>query len=371
MRRLAVLAAAAGALAAPALAHAGPTIARPNPVTYPIRLNYDGPLVGAGGTTASLAPLDQGVIMAATLDTAFLRYEKIGDLGGFIPATVGHFTLRGAGHNVLSPGTHPSQIPLFATAGGGTINSFTFTGAPPSGPTPAPDNGNTPGIPPPPPPTPGSIPPPANQGFGGRGGGGGGTTTTPTTTTTTPSGGGSHGGGGGGTTTTTTAATTTTSTTTTTTTTTTGGGGGGGGGGGNVCSGGTCAAGSCGTPGLSVDSNLSGCTLSIANAVPGDSASETFTIQNTSGSPYTLSFKASGANNNHLWQDLQMDVYDPSGGAPTPPLPSVTSWFGNNVLTTLNPGQTVQYVVELFLPTSAGNADQGRSAVIDFTWIAG
>ena len=66
-----------------------------------------------------------------------------------------------------------------------------------------------------------------------------------------------------------------------------------------------------------------------------------------------------------------MDVYDPSGGAPTPPLPTVTSWFGTNVLTTLNPGQTVHYVVELYLPTTAGNADQGKSASIAFTWSAG
>ena len=80
---------------------------------------------------------------------------------------------------------------------------------------------------------------------------------------------------------------------------------------------------------------------------------------------------AGGANNNHLWQDLEMDVYDPSGGAPTPPLPSLTSWLGSfYTLTTLNPGQTVQYVVVLYLPTTAGNADMGRSAVIDFTWSA-
>jgi hypothetical protein len=124
-------------------------------------------------------------------------------------------------------------------------------------------------------------------------------------------------------------------------------------------------------PGLSIDSNLPGCTLSIPTASPGDSASETFTIQNTSGSPYTLSFMASGANNNHIWQDLEMDVYDPSGGVPTPPLPLLTSWLGSfHVLTTLNPGQTVQYVVELYLPTTAGNADLGESAVVDFTWSA-
>jgi hypothetical protein len=374
VRLLAVFATTAGALAAPALAHAAapPPIARPNPVTYPIRLDYTGPLVGTDGKTASLAPLQQGVIMAATVDAASLKYEKPDDLGGFIPATVGRFPLAGGGHDVLSPGRHATQIPLFAVAGGGAIDSFTFTGTPPSGPTPPPDNGNT-GITPPPPPSPGNIPPPANQGFGGGrggGGGGGGTTTTTTTTTTTHS----HPPPPPTTTTTTTTTQQPPPPTMTTTqappTTTTTGGGGGGGGGGSGCSGGTCAAGSCGSAGLSVDSSLPGCTLSITNASPGDSVTEMFTLQNTSGSPYTLSFKAQGANNNHLWQDLQMDVYDPSGGAPTPPLPSLTSWLGFHALTTLNSGQTVTYVVELYLPTTAGNADQGRSAVVDFIWSA-
>lgn len=373
MKRLAVLAAVASALAAPALAHATapPPIARPNPVTYPIRLDYVDPLLGADGTTASLAPLEQGIDMAATRDSAFLRYQRIDDLGGFMPATVGSLALTSGGHDVLSPGRHASQIPLFSVAAGGAIDSFTFTGSPPSGPTPPPDNGNNPGISPPPPPSPENIPPPANQGFGGppgggHSGGGGGTTTTTTT-------GGGHRGGGTTTTTTQPPTTTTVVTTTvaTTTTTNTPGGSGGGGGGGSGCSGGTCAAGACGVAGLSIDSSIPGCTLTISSATPGDSATETFTIQNTSGSAYTLSFMAGGANNNHLWQDLQMDLYDPSGGAPTPPLPMLTSWLGSfHVLTPLNPGQTVQYVVELYLPTTAGNADMGKTAVVDFTWSA-
>jgi hypothetical protein len=95
------------------------------------------------------------------------------------------------------------------------------------------------------------------------------------------------------------------------------------------------------------------------------------TIQNTSGSPYTLSLEETGPNNNHLWQDLQMAVYDPTGGIPTPPYPLLTSWLGSfHALTTLNPGQTVLYVIVLYLPTTAGNADQGKSAVVDFTWQA-
>jgi hypothetical protein len=30
----------------------------------------------------------------------------------------------------------------------------------------------------------------------------------------------------------------------------------------------------------------------------------------------------------------------------------------------------VLYVIVLYLPTTAGNADQGKSAVVDFTWQA-
>jgi hypothetical protein len=362
-----------GALAVPALAHAGaPPIARPNPVTYPIRLDYQDALPGPDGKPATLGTLDKGVIMAATRDEAFLAFEKQDDLGGFVPAQIGRLTLTTGGHDILSPGTHAPQIPLFEQAAGGKVQSFTFTGAPPSR-TPPPDNGN--GSPsPPPPPTPGNTVPPANQGFGGQPTGSGGTTTTTTTsggTTTTkrppppPTTTGA---------TTTTPTTTTPGTTTTGTTTTTGGGGGGGSGGGgggtSGCSGGSCASGSCGTPGIQIDSSPPGCVVSISNAAPGDSVSEVMTITNTTGAPYQLKFRAVGANNNHLWQDLELDVFDPLLG-PSVPLPPLQFWLGSfHTLTTLAPGQTVQYEIEMYLPTTSGNADQGKSAVVTFDWEA-
>jgi hypothetical protein len=363
-----VLGAVLAALAAPALAHAaGPPIARPNPVTYPVHLDYVDALGGAGGETADMAPLEQDVISAAVTDTQHLHYLRVDDLGGFIPATVGALALHG-GRNLGAPGVRPSQIPLFSSAADGEILSFTFAAAKTAGTTGPPDNGNNPGTTPPPPPTPDNVPPPANQGFGGRPSGGHGGGGSQTTTTTRGRG---HGGGSGSVTVPT-PPTTTTLTTTVTTTTAATAGSGGGGGSGVGCSGGSCSAGACGMAGLSVDSSIPGCTITIATAAPGDSATETFTIQNTSGSPYTLSFMANGPNDNHLWQDLEMDVYDPSGGAPSPPLPPLTSWLGSfHALTTLNPGQTVQYVVELYLPTTAGNEDQGKSAVIDFSWNAG
>lgn len=369
MKRLAFAVVALGALAVPAFAHAAPTIARPDPVTYPIHLDYDTPLPGM------LAPMQQGVILASTRDQAYLAFEHIDDLGGFVPAPIGKLTLTTGGHDVLSPGRHKAQIPLFQKSAGGKINSFTFTGSP-SGPTPPPDNGN--GTKPPPPPTPGGTNvPPANQGFGGlpSGGksGGGQTGTTTTTTTTT---------GGGGTTTTTrkpppTTSTTTTTTTTGTTTTTSGGGGGGSGGGGggggggsSSCSGGSCAAGSCGIPGIQIDSAPAGCVISLANAAPGDSVSEIMTITNTTGAPYTLSIRAVGPNNNPLWQDLEMDVFDPLAG-PAVPLPLLQYWLASfHDLTTLAAGASVQYEIELFLPATAGNRDMGKTAVIGFNWHA-
>lgn len=351
MKRLALAAVALGALAAPALARATPPpIARPDPVTYPVTLDYTSPL-------PTLHAIGQGVVAASKTDLGYLAYENVDDLGGFVPAPVGHSALWRA---------VPGKVSIFAFSGAAT------------GPS-QPDNGNGHGVEPPIPPTPGNVVPPANQGFGGQGGagGGGGTTTTATRR---------HHRGGGGTTTTTkrrqppattttttapaatTAAITTTAVTTTTTTTATSGGGGGGGG----CNGGSCSPGSCGTPGISITSTAPSCTITLTNASPGSSAQETMTVQNTSGSPYTLSFEATGTSSNHLWQDLQMAVYDTSGGTPTPPYPALTSWLGSfQTLTTLNPGQTVQYVIVLYLPTTAGNADQGMSAVIGFDWRAG
>jgi len=60
----------------------------------------------------------------------------------------------------------------------------------------------------------------------------------------------------------------------------------------------------------------------------------------------------------------------PLPGSPSP-LPPLVYWTTQyNDLDVLAPGETVTYVVELYLPTSAGNVDQGLAAVIDFDWQA-
>ncbi|MGH2935557.1 MAG: hypothetical protein ACRDL2_13730 [Gaiellaceae bacterium] len=94
------------------------------------------------------------------------------------------------------------------------------------------------------------------------------------------------------------------------------------------------------------------------------------TITNTSGSPYDLGLKVEGPHSNHLWQDLQLGVWI-LPGSPPPVLPPLTSWLsGFNTLATLNPGETIQVELELYLPTTAGNADQGKGAVVTFHWHA-
>jgi len=338
-----------------------PFVQRPNPALAGIRLDYEAPLQAAGGGTASLAPLQAGVTLAAVRDRAFLVYELRDDLGGFAPAPVGAFALSSGGRATVGTLDGAAEIPLFSRQAGGEENSFAFAGAP-VGPSGRPDNGKQPvpgiGVPiPVPTPAPGNEPPPANQGFGGGQKGGGGTTTTkrrppsptPTTTTSPPP------------------ATATTSTTVTTARPATAGPrpGGGGGGGGTTPIGGP----ECGTPGISIHSNLSGCKIDAVDMNPGDSTSELVQIRNTSSSTYTLSLEATGTQN-HLWQDLRMAVVEQGTPAPSP-LPPLLYWTTQyNDLTTLAPGETVTYVIELYLPSTAGNVDQSLAAVIDFDWQA-
>jgi hypothetical protein len=363
VKRLAVLGTVLGALAAPALAQAAPSVARPNPALVGIRLDYVNALPAPG----ILQPLGQSVIVAATDDAAFLRFRQLDDLGGFMPAPVGKLALSSGGRDI-HPHTFAPEIPLFAHAAGDQVSSFLAGNSQAST---TPDNGTRPvpglGVPtPPPPPTASNTTPPANQGFGGAPGGNGGggatgtttTTTTraapPTTTTTT--------------TTPTTAVTATTTSTISTTTTQAASAGGGGGGGGGLTGG--SGSGDCGTPGLQIVSNPAGCVVSMASGAPGSSVSEVMTITNTSSSVYTVSLKAEGANNNHLWSDLEMGVY-PEFTPPPSPLPPLAYWIAQfNDLTTLNPGQTIAYVIVLYLPTTAGNQDMGKSAAITFHWRA-
>jgi hypothetical protein len=322
-----------------------------------------------------MPPLSHEVIQQALADHAYLAYQAGSDLGGFLPASVGHFALSGGSGRSMVGTTHTSQIPQFGQAAGGDVKTFAFTGPT----TTPPDNGTNPvgGITPPPitQPSNTNTQPPPNQGFGGN----------PTTTTTTPETTTGEASTTGPTTSvtatttatittgpttttrpgTTTSATTTLATTTTATTTvaetttaaTT------------TTATGSPSPGTCGTPGLSIVSNLADCRIYAINLKPGDATSERMTITNTSDQSFDLFLKATGVQN-RLWDDLQMGVWPVNTAAPSP-LPSLLLWTTQyNRVTTLGVGESVTYNIELYLPPSAGNADQGLTAVIDFNWRA-
>jgi hypothetical protein len=372
-RSLVVLACVAVCAAAPGVAQA--KVAHPNPAFVSPQVDYVNPLEDGAGHVASLQPLEPSVTAQAVADQQWLDYQRNDDLGGFVPAPIGFSALRSGGRNVVGSNGGTSQLPQFSAAASGVVRSFAFTGGPPGNP----DNGGTtvPGLGSPPtvtPPTNSNAPPP-NQGFGGKPTPSGVTTTSeepttstgttgtsppPTTTTTTttrpPP------------TTTTTPITTTTTTTTPTTTTvptttsTSGGGGGSSGGG-------TPTPVSCGPGALSITSDLADCRIVAVNMAPGDSTVEHVTVRNDTADPFTLSLQASGTPN-HLWNDLQMGVWEQGTPAPSP-LPALLLWTTQeNQLATLAPGASITYVIELALPASAGNDDQGYAAVIDFLWHA-
>ena len=97
------------------------------------------------------------------------------------------------------------------------------------------------------------------------------------------------------------------------------------------------------------------------NMAPGGSASEVMRILNDTNQAFTVSLQAAGTQNS-FWNDLQMGVWKDGTAAPNP-LPPLLQWTtqANNLGSgPLPPGQTVKYKIELYLPTTAGNADQTR-----------
>jgi hypothetical protein len=356
----AAVASAALGLYDTAAAGAAPPIARPNPALVEIHVDYVNELTGPSGAPAVLARLSPAVVAQAVADQRYLAYQTASDLGGFRPAPVGQIALSSGGRNVVGRVTGKSEIPQLAQAAGGSVNSFAAVGAAPA---PPPETGTQPvaglGVPPPvtPPSNTNTVPPP-NQGFGGQPQPK--PTTTGETTTTTPA-----------PTTTTTPKPkpppTTTSTTTTTTTTPT-----------------TTAAApppspppstpaptgaSCGAAGLTITSDHASCRLYAVNMAPGGAVSEVMTIRNDSGVPFTLSLRATGSAN-RLWHDLELGVWEAGTAAPAP-FPALLWWTTqDNTLATLLPDESIRYELELYLPPTASNADQGLVATIDLVWRA-
>jgi hypothetical protein len=120
---------------------------------------------------------------------------------------------------------------------------------------------------------------------------------------------------------------------------------------------------------LTINSDHATCHIHVVNMAPGGSATEVMTITNDSSQPFTLSLQAGGTQN-QLWNDLQMGVWQQGTAAPSP-LPRLLLWTTQpNTLTTLAAGASISYEIELYLPTSAGNDDQGKVASISLTWTA-
>ena len=102
---------------------------------------------------------------------------------------------------------------------------------------------------------------------------------------------------------------------------------------------------------------------------PGGSVSEVMTIRNDSGEPFTLSLSATGSVN-QLWDDLELGVWEEGTAEPTP-FPALLWWTTqDNTLATLQAGESIRYELELYLPPTGSNADQGRVASIDLVWKA-
>lgn len=372
----------------------------PNPAISNIAVDYGAAPRAPDGSPSNLGPLGPAVIAQALADNTYLAYQTVGDLGGFKPAPVGYLAWSSGGHAIVGE-TFKSQVPHYAKAGDGKVNSFAFIGSPAPAATP-PDNGRQPlpglGVPPATPPTsaPSTLPPP-NQGFAGTpptAPAAPATTTPPPTTappsptaptrttrpptmtrprTTTPPPATTAPATTAAPTptTTTTTTTTTTAATTSASTTTSSGGGSTSSGSGGSSSGGSTNSSSCGTTGLSITSDHSTCVLYATNMAPGGSRSEVMTIRNDADVAYSLYLEATGTQN-QLWNDLRLGVWRVGTAAPSP-LPLLSYWttqFNKLALSPLQPGDSVKLNVELLLSSTAGNADQNLKAVITFVWRA-
>jgi hypothetical protein len=346
MRAAACALATLAALAAVANASAARSIARPDPVFVSAHLDYVNPI-------PTLAPIGPAVIAAALDDQRQLAYLSPGDLGGFVQAPVGEHPLSSGGRSLVGTSGR-SEIPQFARAAGGGVTSFAIARAGGEGTAAPPDNGRqpAPGLEHPAPfvpPSSNAATPPPNDGFGGVPKPAPAPLPTTTTTRTVPV-----------------PAPPPTRVTTTTTlplpATTT-----------------TAAVGpepappprgtSCGQGPLRIESDRAECRIVAVDMAPGGAASETVTITNAIGEPVALSLRASGSQN-RLWSDLRLGVWE--SGTPAPqPLPPLLWWTTqDNPLTTLQPGESVRYRIELYLMPSAGNDVQALVASIDFVWRA-
>lgn len=335
-------------------AFAAPAVQRPTPELVPIVLDYTPPLT-FDGTTVFVPPLEHAIIPAALEDFDHLRYILRTDLGGFMPAPVGHYLSATTGRAVTAA-SKQAQVPLLTQVGkqvtifgyhpGTTVPSTT---APPGRTTVPPTRRTTPTTPVTPPPrtkhtTPGTgfLTPPVTTHHGPP------PTTAPPTTAppTTPP---------------TTAPPVSTTTTTVPPPTT------------------TTAPPHQGPPSTTSPAQYIELTetdghfpvIDVTNMEPGGSATETLTLENIGTQPFALSMKSAGTTSNTLSTALRLMVTGSGPAAGDVYYDGPLSGSGTGVqITHLAPGATVLLQVSLVLPASAGNEVQRETAKVDLYWDA-
>lgn len=122
---------------------------------------------------------------------------------------------------------------------------------------------------------------------------------------------------------------------------------------------------------LTNDKAAAGALVTLANLVPGDTASRTVTLTNTGNVGFTYAFAASQANNTLLWTDatngLQVTV---TRGATTLYTGALKNMGTLSVAATVAPGGTDTVGYLFSLPVSAGNTLQTLTQDLTITYTA-
>ena len=122
---------------------------------------------------------------------------------------------------------------------------------------------------------------------------------------------------------------------------------------------------------LSNDKSAAGALVTLANMVPGDTATRTVTLTNTGNVAFTYAFSASQANNTLLWTDttngLQVTV---TRGATTLYSGALKNLANVAVATPVAVGGTDALSYVFSLPVSAGNTFQSLTQDLTITYTA-
>jgi hypothetical protein len=122
---------------------------------------------------------------------------------------------------------------------------------------------------------------------------------------------------------------------------------------------------------LSNDKAVAGSLITLANMVPGDTATRTVTLTNTGNVSFTYSFAASQANNTLLWTDatngLQVTA---SRGATTLYSGALKNMSAVAVATPVAAAGTDALTFVFSLPASAGNTFQALTQDLTITYTA-